>query len=178
MTHVKGDDSTSPVLEDLVTVYCPDSGYATGGGWFYGPGTTDKTSFGFVTDYVKGKKMTLDFKGSLIMIRHTEDGGYHLKSNTYTGLAIGEVTGVRPTPGARSRAGQRTRCPVGCPSATTPSSSTWRTATSRYRDGPHRGEGPRRQRQDRGPATISSTSAGAVLLNGGNIVVPHSTSLK
>jgi predicted extracellular nuclease len=33
---------------DGFTVYDPSLGFATGGGWFYWPGTTDKTTFGFV----------------------------------------------------------------------------------------------------------------------------------
>jgi hypothetical protein len=69
-------------------VFDPSLGFTTGGGWFYWPGTDDKTNFGFTMQY--NKKAT-NVKGNLLVIRHLEDGSiYRLKSNSLYGLAIGE----------------------------------------------------------------------------------------
>jgi hypothetical protein len=86
--------------EDVLVVYDPSLGFATGGGWFYWPETRignpgeenyypgDKTNFGFTMNY--GKKGT-NVKGSLLLIRHMEDGSiYRIKSNALNGLALGE----------------------------------------------------------------------------------------
>ena len=76
---------------DAFSVYDPTLGFATGGGWFYWPDETqDKTTFGFVTNY--GKKGA-NFKGSLILVRHTEDGIYRIKSNALSGLSITSGSG-------------------------------------------------------------------------------------
>jgi hypothetical protein len=56
---------------DVFTVDDPISGFATGGGWFYWPGTSDKTNFGFTTKY---NKSGANLKGSLLVIRHHQDG--------------------------------------------------------------------------------------------------------
>jgi hypothetical protein len=37
---------TAPKLEDVLVVYDPSLGFTTGGGWFYWPGTGEKTNFG------------------------------------------------------------------------------------------------------------------------------------
>jgi len=74
--------------EDLLTVYDPSLGLATGGGWFYWPGTEDKTNFGFTMKY--DKKGT-NPKGGFLLIRHLDDGTiYRVKSNALEGLAIGK----------------------------------------------------------------------------------------
>jgi len=76
--------------EDVLVVYDPSLGFATGGGWFYWPDTDEKTSFGFTMRYNKrGTKV----QGSLLLIRHLADGTiYRIKSNALYGLALGEST--------------------------------------------------------------------------------------
>ena len=72
--------------EGALTVYDPSLGFTTGGGWFYWPGTQDKTNFGYTMKY--NNKGT-NLQGSLLMIRHTSGGNiYRLKSNALTGLAL------------------------------------------------------------------------------------------
>jgi hypothetical protein len=74
--------------EDVLVVYDPSLGFTTGGGWFYWPGTSDKTNFGYTMKYnKKGKKV----RGNLLLIRHLPDGTiYRVKSNAINGLALGE----------------------------------------------------------------------------------------
>ncbi|UCH58259.1 MAG: hypothetical protein JSV61_08520, partial [Anaerolineales bacterium] len=74
--------------ESVLVVYDPSLGFTTGGGWFYWPGTTDKTNFGYNMKY--NKKGT-NIQGNLLLIRHTEEGNYRLKSNALQGLALGEA---------------------------------------------------------------------------------------
>jgi len=83
--------------EDVLVIYDPSLGFATGGGWFYWPGTEDpeidylgdKTNFGFTMKY--GKKGT-NLQGSLLLISHLSDGTiYRLKSNALYGLSIGKL---------------------------------------------------------------------------------------
>ncbi|WP_244881584.1 beta strand repeat-containing protein [Dehalogenimonas alkenigignens] len=78
--------------ENVLVVYDPSLGFASGGGWFYWPGTTDKTNFGFTMKYNnKGQQV----QGSLLLIRHMPDGSiYRIKSNALYGLALNTVTGV------------------------------------------------------------------------------------
>ncbi|MEA2023364.1 MAG: FG-GAP-like repeat-containing protein [Actinomycetota bacterium] len=78
--------------EDVLVVYDPSLGFTTGGGWFYWPGTDDKTNFGYTMKYnKKGTKVS----GSFLMIRHMDDGSkYRVKSNALYGLAIGEAGDV------------------------------------------------------------------------------------
>jgi len=75
--------------EDVVTVYDPSLGFTTAGGWFYWPGTTQKTTFGYTMKY--NKKAT-NLQGSLLLIRHVADGAiYRVKSNALDGLSLGEA---------------------------------------------------------------------------------------
>lgn len=83
--------------EDVLVVYDPSLGFATGGGWFYWPGSEDldngypgdKTNFGFTMKYNKKGR---NIQGSLLLIRHLEDGSiYRVKSNALYGLALGIV---------------------------------------------------------------------------------------
>jgi hypothetical protein len=75
--------------ENVLIVYDPSLGFTTGGGWFYWPGTGDKTNFGYTMKY--NKKGT-NIQGSLLLIRHLPDGTiYRVKSNALYGLAIGEA---------------------------------------------------------------------------------------
>ncbi len=73
--------------EDALVVYDPSLGFTTGGGWFYWPGTDDKTNFGYTMKYnKKGNKV----QGSFLLIRHLDDGTkYRVKSNALYGLALG-----------------------------------------------------------------------------------------
>ena len=66
-------------------------GFTTGGGWFYWPGSEDKTTFGYTMKYnKKGTKV----QGSLSLIRHMPDGSiFRIKSNSLNGLSIGEGDG-------------------------------------------------------------------------------------
>ncbi len=76
---------------DAFTVYDPSLGFATGGGWFYWPNTTDKTTFGFVMKYNKGGSSP---KGNLVVLRHLADGTIvKLKSNALTALALQNAGG-------------------------------------------------------------------------------------
>jgi hypothetical protein len=74
--------------EDVLVVYDPSLGFTTGGGWFYWPGTGDRTNFGYTMKYnKKGSKV----QGSLLLIRHLADGSiYRVKSNAVDGLALGD----------------------------------------------------------------------------------------
>jgi uncharacterized repeat protein (TIGR01451 family) len=83
-----GGDYYTGGSEDVLTVYDPSLGFTTGGGWFYWPGTNDKTNFGYTMKY--NKKAT-KVQGSLLVIRHLPDGSiYRLKSNSLDGLALGD----------------------------------------------------------------------------------------
>lgn len=65
-----------------------DLGFATGGGWFYWPETTDKTNFGFS---VRFDAVNEAVRGSFLIIRHSDSGDiYRLKSNAFYGLALGD----------------------------------------------------------------------------------------
>jgi hypothetical protein len=75
--------------EDVLTVYDPSLGFTTGGGWFYWPGTDHRTNFGYTMKY--NKKAT-KVQGSLLLISHLPDGTkYRIKSNAIYGLALGET---------------------------------------------------------------------------------------
>jgi hypothetical protein len=75
--------------EDTLTVYDPASGNSSGGGWFAWPEDGDKTSFGFTGSYAKKGGP----RGGLVVIRHTDEGNYRIKSNALLGYAVG-VSGV------------------------------------------------------------------------------------
>ena len=77
--------------EDALTVFDPSLGFTTAGGWFYWPGTMDRTNFGYTMKY---NKKGNNVKGGLLMIRHLADGThYRVKSNALEGLALGEGSG-------------------------------------------------------------------------------------
>ena len=83
--------------EDVLVVYDPSLGFATGGGWFYWPGTGDKTNFGFTMKYHTNSN-NLKPQGNLLLIRHLavasgDVEGYRVKSNKLDGLALGEEPG-------------------------------------------------------------------------------------
>jgi hypothetical protein len=83
------------LAEDVLVVYDPSLGFTTGGGWFYWPETADtdsgypgdRTNFGYTMKY---NKKGANLKGSLLLIRHTPDGIYRVKSNALYGLALGQ----------------------------------------------------------------------------------------
>ena len=76
----------SGVAYDSFTVYGSKRNVANGGGWFYWPGSEDKTHFGFV---VQADKKESGQQGHLLVVRHTTDGTTsRLKSNAITGLVI------------------------------------------------------------------------------------------
>ena len=80
--------------EDVLTVFDPSLGFTTGGGWFYWPGTTDRTNFGYTMKY--NRKAT-NIQGSLMLIRHIEgapegEDKWRIKSNSLNGLALGSET--------------------------------------------------------------------------------------
>ena len=86
--------------EDVLTVYDPSLGSATGGGTFYWPATADpttgypgdRTNFGFTMNYTK---TGANLKGSLLVVRHLADGTkYRIKSNALDGLALSEDPSV------------------------------------------------------------------------------------
>lgn len=66
--------------EDVLVVYDPSSKYTEGGGWFYWPGTNDRTNFGFTMEY--NKKGT-NVKGSLFLVRHINEGETYRVKSTY-----------------------------------------------------------------------------------------------
>ena len=76
----------SGVAYDSISVYGRDMGFANGGGWFYWPGTADKTNFGFV---MKSGKSDTDLRGTLLVVRHHADGTIsRIKSHSLTGLVL------------------------------------------------------------------------------------------
>jgi hypothetical protein len=85
---VTTDEYFVGAVEDVLTVFDPSLGFTTGGGWFYWPGSGEKTNFGYTMKYNKqGTKV----QGSLLLIRHVGDGTkYRVKSNALYGLAIGD----------------------------------------------------------------------------------------
>jgi hypothetical protein len=81
--------------ENVLVVYDPSLGFTTGGGSFYWSGTADpetdypgeKTNFGYTIEYNKRGR---NVKGSLLLIRHLENGTiYQVKSNALYGLSLG-----------------------------------------------------------------------------------------
>jgi len=76
--------------EDVLVVYDPNSKYKEGYGWFRWPGTNERTTFGFT---METNKKGSNVKGSLFLVRHVADGGtYRVKSNALYGLAVVDKT--------------------------------------------------------------------------------------
>lgn len=79
-------DYYAGATEDVLTVYDPSLGFATGGGWFSWPETGEKTNLGFTMKY---NKKGANLSGNLLLIRHRDDGTiYRVKSNALEGLAL------------------------------------------------------------------------------------------
>jgi hypothetical protein len=101
--------------EDVLLVYDPSRGYATGGGWFYWPGTEERTSFGFTMEYNQSGS---NVKGSMLLIRHLADGSiYQVKSNALYGLSLGVEVDNQETFGWASFSGKATYLEPGWPEA-------------------------------------------------------------
>jgi YD repeat-containing protein len=158
--------------QEVLTVYDPSLGFATGGGWFYWPGEGDKTNFGFTMIY--GKKGE-NVKGSLLLIRHLADGTiYRVKSNALYGLSLGE--GTEGQFGWASFSGKCTYLEPGWPE---PEGNYEFIAYVEDRNEPGTGVDRFWLKIDKQGSTIGEmsmpqpASENTVNLNGGNIVVPH-----
>ena len=101
---VVGGYYTSGMVEGLLVIYDPSLGFTTGGGWFYWPGTTEKTTFGYTIKYLRNGNR---IQGNLLLIRRLPDGSmYRVKSYAPIGLSIGEfVAGGPVVAGSRFGAG-------------------------------------------------------------------------
>lgn len=88
IANVGGYYYTGGPDEDVFTVFDPSLGFTTGGGWFYWPGTDDKTNYGFNMKYNRTPPVA---QGNLLMVRHLPDGSkYRVKSSSVEGLAVGD----------------------------------------------------------------------------------------
>ena len=155
-------------------------GFTTGGGWFYWPGTEDteagypgdRTNFGYTMKY--NKKAT-NVKGSLLVIRHLPDGSiYRLKSNALNSLSIGDGNGG--TFGWASFAGKATYLEPGWPEPV--GNHTFLVYVEDHGQPGAGADAFWIEVQDRSgdPTGLSMDRQAvdnAVLLEGGNIVVPH-----
>ena len=76
-------------VDDVLGIYDPADGFTTGGGWFYWPGSGEKTNFGYNMKY--NRKRT-NVQGNLLLIRHMADGSiYRVKSNMLDALTLGST---------------------------------------------------------------------------------------
>jgi len=160
--------------EDVLVVFDPSLGFTTGGGRFYWPGTTDCTNFGYTMKY--NRKWT-SIQGSLLLIRRLPDGSiYRVKSNALYGLALGDISGS----GWASFAGKGT---FQDPSMIEPVGNHEFVTYVEDLDEP--GAGMDRfwlQVFDRDGLLIGNLSMdetavdNAIVIAGGNIVVPHTDS--
>ena len=162
--------------EDVLTVYDPSLGFTTGGGWFYWPGTTDRTNFGYTMKYNKNRT---NLQGSLLVIRHLADGSmYRIKSNSLGALSLGTNALSMPY-GWASFTGKATYLQPG-----------WTNAVGNYsftvyvEDNNEPGTGndkfwievknPSNTKvDDLSMSKTPTAAANAQTLLGGNIVVPH-----
>ena len=165
----------SGYAEDVLVVYDPSLGFATGGGWFNWPGTGDKTNFGFTMKYnKKGEKA----KGSLLLIRHLPDGTiYRVKSNALYGLSLGEVDDVEGRFGWASFSGKSTYMDPGMPE---PEGNYEFITYVEDRNEPGTGVDQLwlkvldKNRVEIAEMSMPSPATeNTAILNGGNIVVPH-----
>lgn len=172
---------------DVLAVYDPSLGFTTGGGWFYWPGTDDKTNFGYTMKY--NKKATR-VQGSLLLIRHNDDGSINrIKSNAIHSLALGEVhnledfgwasfsgkcTFMWPVDGGQANAGNNEFL-VYVEDHSEPGvgeDKFWFTITDWH------GDVPLTEQDftlDDNPENASVDSSEKQTINGGNIVVPQSS---
>ena len=163
----------SGFVDDVLTVYDPSLGFTTGGGWFYWPGTNDKTNFGYTMKYGKNGR---NVRGSLLIMRHMDDGTkYRFKSNALEGLAVGQS--MSPEFGWASFSGKGTYLEPGWPD---PIGN--HTFTVYVEDHDEPGAGADRlwiETRDKDGAVLPGLTIGpsatgdAEVIDGGNIVVPH-----
>ena len=166
--------------ESVVVVFDPSLGFTTGGGWFYWPDTAnsltgypgDKTNFGFNMKYNKSGK---GIQGSLLLIRHTEFGEmYRVKSNALDGLAIGQ-----DIPGTMGWASFSGKCTYSEPGVDNKGGIAFKAYVEDWAE-PGKLVDKFWISVDGGitltPQGYAGTNAGldnAIVINQGNIVVPH-----
>jgi hypothetical protein len=153
--------------EDVLVVFDPSLGFTTGGGT-YTDAHGDRVNFGYTMKYNKKHKKV---QGSLLVIRHSDDGPYRLKSNRISGLAIGSGSGFDWA----SFTGKATYKEPGDDAIgnytfvayvedhATPGAGADRFWVSASREG---------ELAD-GLSMAPDATTNAVMLDGGNIVVPH-----
>ncbi|MHB9133974.1 MAG: MBG domain-containing protein [Armatimonadota bacterium] len=160
----------------VFTVYDPSLGFTTGGGWFYWPGTQDKTNFGYSIQYGKNGS---NVKGGLLLIRHLQNGDiYRVKSNA---LDNGTLTlGTTDLPmGWASFSGKCTFTSILSDVATTSGNIPFKVYVEDRND-----PGTLTDRfwiQVTGCASLclpTPPAANSVAITGGNIVVPHAATNK
>ena len=161
--------------EDVLTVFDPSLGFTTGSGWFYWPGTDDKTNFGYTMKYNKNHT---NIRGSFLLIRHIDgapegEDKWRVKSNALEGLALGAEADF-------SWAVFTGKATFKAPGVDTEGNHSF---TVYVEDRGEPGAGADRlwlETMDKDNAVIEDLSLGdpaasnAVTLDGGNIVVPHS----
>jgi hypothetical protein len=170
--QVNGGYYTSS-YEDGLIVYDPSLlGFTTGGGHFLWPGTTDKTTFGFVIKY---NKSGANVQGSLLLVRHTATGIYRLKSNSLGSLLTGVNVDSTGTWGWASFSGKATYLEPGW------SQPVGNYAFSAYvedRNEPGSGLDKFWIRVTNGIYINGTGPANGIPITNGNIVVPHTNSGK
>ena len=151
-------------------VYDPSLGFTTGGGWFYWPGTDDRTNFGYTMKY--NRKAT-NVQGSLLMIRHYREGYsetiYRVKSNALYGLAIGSVSNLEQY-GWASFSGKSVYFE---PGMAQPEGNHVFNVYVEDRNEPGRGFDKFWIHVEHGISMNTPAPANAIEIEGGNIFVPH-----
>jgi len=168
--NVVGDYYMGGPAEDVLVVYDPSLGFTTAGGWFYWPGTTDKTNFGYTMKY---NKKGNHVQGSLLLIRHAPEGNYRIKSNALYGLALGEFEDIGQFVGWASFSG---KCTYMEPGWIEPEGNHVFLVYVEDWSDPGAGLDRIWFDVDGDEENLSMTSPAAehlVVLNSGNIVVPH-----
>ncbi len=161
MVTVNGEYYNTGTCESVLVVYDPSLGFTTGGGKFLWD--SDMTNFGYTMKY---NKKAQNVQGSLLMIRHTAEGIYRVKSNALYGLALSPATSPF---GYATFSGKSTYLEPG-------SDNKGGVVFKVYvEDNNEPGKGADRfWIQVTGGISMPSTAAAnAVTITGGNIVVPH-----
>jgi subtilisin family serine protease len=152
--------------EDVLTVYDPSLGFASGGGSFAWPGSGERTTFGFTIKYTNGSSNP---QGSLLVVRHTADGTtYRLKSNALEGLALSPPAA---TTGYATFSGKATYLEPGWANA---KGNTTFMAYVQDNDEPGAGTDGVWLQVSGGMSVASPANSNVQPLTGGNVVVPHS----
>jgi hypothetical protein len=156
--------------ENVLVVYDPSLGFTTGGGWFYWPGTEDKTNIGYTIKY---DKKDANIQGNFLMIRHHQEGEtetiYRVKSDSLYGLALGQDSTVPM--GWASFSGTSTYF---SPAMAQPEDNHAFLVYVEDHDEPGAGSDKFWIQIDGGISMNSGSEDNTELLKGGNIVVPHS----